>query len=158
MMLHLNPRLGSALIAVTILVAAPLMLPSTAMAQTSPPASAPAAPATIPAVEARIKSLHGELKITAAEEPQWQAFAEVMRDNAQTTGSLIQQRAAEAKTMTAVDDLHSYAAIIESHAAGVQKLATAFATLYDTMSDAQKKNADVVFRYRPRASQPKKSG
>ena len=81
-----------------------------------------------------------------------------MRDNAKTIRTLIQERAAKAKTMTAVDDLHSYEAIADAHAAGVKKLTTAFETLYASLSDAQKKAADAAFRRRPRPTQPKKSG
>ncbi len=123
-------------------------LPSAAIAQ-APPAAAPApaasAAATKPAhrlVEARIKSLHASLHNTTAQEPQWQAVATVMRDNAETTGALIKDRTAKAKTMTAVDDLRSYEAIADAHAAGVKKLTSAFETLYASLSDAQKKDAD----------------
>jgi protein CpxP len=33
-------------------------------------------------VERRIKELHTQLRITPAEEPQWNQFAQVMRENA----------------------------------------------------------------------------
>jgi len=98
------------------------------------------------------------LHITAAQEPQWQAVADAMRDDAKTIGTLIRERAAKAKTMTAVDDLNSYAAIADAHAAGVKKLASVFETLYASLSDAQKKDADAVFRRRPQPARPKKSG
>ena len=159
MMLRLTPQLISPFAAATILGAVLFILPSSAMAQASPP-PAPAAKAT-PAknpVETRIKSLHSALQITAAEEPQWQAVAEVMRDNAKTTGALIEERVANSKTMTAIDDLHSYGAIADAHAAGVRKLTTAFETLYASLSDAQKKKADAVFRRRPQPSRLKQAG
>jgi hypothetical protein len=157
MMLHLSPRIGSAFSVAIILGAVLFIPPSAAMAQAMP-APAPAAKAT-PAnnsVEARVKSLHDALQITAAQEPQWQAVAEVMRDNGKTTGALIEERMAKAKTMTAIEDLRSYEAIADAHAAGIKKLIPALETLYATMSDAQKKNADTVFRHRLRGSQPKK--
>ena len=163
MMLHLTSRISGAFAAATIFGAVLLILPSAASAQASPapappPASAAKAAPVHPRVEARIKSLHAALHITAAQEPQWQAVADVMRNNATTTGALIQERAAKAKTMTAVDDLQSYEAITEAHAAGVKKLASAFETLYASLSDEQKKDADAAFRRRPHASRPKKSG
>ncbi len=157
MMLHLPPRIGSAFTAAAMLGAVLFMLPSAALAQAAPP-PAPAAKA-MPApdrVEARIKSLHKQLGITAAQESQWQAVAYAMRDNAKATGALIQQREANAKTMTAIDDLNAYAAIADAHAAGVKKLIPAFSALYATMSDAQKKNADAVFSHRPGPPHPKK--
>ena len=48
--------------------------------------------------------------------------------------------------MTAVDDLVSYGEIAEAHAAGIKRLTPAFATLYASMSDAQKLEADKLFR------------
>lgn len=157
--------ISSGLTAAAVLGAILFSFPIAAMPQT-PAAAAPAAKATsakkvMPAgnrVEARIKSLHHSLHITAAQEPQWQAVADVMRDNATTTGALIEERAAKTKTMTAIDDLHSYEAIAEAHVAGVKKLTPVMEALYSTMSDAQKKNADAVFRHRPPQPSAKKSG
>jgi periplasmic protein CpxP/Spy len=165
MMPYLIPRIGGASAATIILSAVLFNLPSAAMAQASPGAM-PAAKATstkksTPAntsVEARIKSLHDGLQITSAQEPQWQTVADVMRENAKTTGALIEERAANGKTMTAIDDLHSYEAITEAHVAGVKKLIPAVEALYSTMSDAQKKNADAVFSHRTRPSPAKKVG
>ena len=108
-------------------------------------------------VEAHIKSLHDQLKITPAQESQWAAVAQAMRDSASNMQTLIQQRMQNAKTMTAVDDLRSYQTIAQAHLDGLNKLVPAFDTLYASMSDAQKKNADTVFQHRPRGA-PKKNG
>ncbi|HLI11361.1 MAG TPA: Spy/CpxP family protein refolding chaperone [Alphaproteobacteria bacterium] len=96
-------------------------------------------------VENRIKELHSRLKITPEQETQWSAVAQVMRDNAKQVEDLLKQRRANIQSMTALDDLRSYQAIAQAHADGLQKLTTAFQTLYDGMSDTQKKNADAVF-------------
>jgi len=160
MMLHLPTRIGGVFTAAAMLGAVLFMLPAAALAQAAPPpppAAAKAAPAP-DRIEARIKALHQQLGITAAQEPQWQAVADVMRDNAKSTGALIAQREANAKSMTAIDDLNAYAAIADAHAAGVKKLIPAFTALYATMSDAQKKNADAVFSHRPSHPHPKKPG
>jgi hypothetical protein len=69
-----------------------------------------------------------------------------MRDNAQTIEALTKARAAQAKTMTAVEDLNSYSEIAEAHAAGLKKFVPVFQTLYASMSDAQKAQADTLFR------------
>ena len=154
--------------AVVALTGALLVVP--ALAQTTPsappptpPTAAPAtptAPSTAPAtkaaptktskrlsgVDARIASLHKRLKITAAQEPQWQQVAQVMRDNAAQTEKLVKDRDAKLKTMTAVDNLQTYSDIAQAHADGLKKLVPVFDTLYDSMSDAQKKVADSVFR------------
>jgi len=60
---------------------------------------------------------------------------------------LIKARTENAKTMTAVDDLKSYSEITDAHADGIKKFTPVFATLYDSMSDAQKKQADALFRH-----------
>jgi periplasmic protein CpxP/Spy len=121
--------------------------PPAANPATPPPAAqpSPVRPTRVDRVEARITSLHAQLKITPAQEPQWNAFAQVMRDNAKTVDALIQSRVQNAKTMTAVDDLHAYQGIADAHAEGLKKLIPAFEALYASMSDEQKKNADAVF-------------
>jgi protein CpxP len=98
-------------------------------------------------VEARITNMHAKLKITAAQEDQWAKVAQVMRDNEKTIEPLIKARTENAKTMTAVDDLKSYGKITDAHADGIKKFTPVFATLYEGMSDAQKKEADGMFRH-----------
>jgi periplasmic protein CpxP/Spy len=137
-----------------------------ALAQTTPsapPAAAPAAPSATPTptpakppakpasrrtygIEARIKSLHARLHITAAQEPQWQQVAQAMRDNAASIDKMVRERNAKLRTMTAVENLQTYADIAEAHADGLKKLVPAFDNLYQSMSAAQKKDADAVFR------------
>lgn len=107
------------------------------------------------AIERRIADLHRRLGITAAEEPQWITVAQVMRDNAQAVAAAATAREEKLATMSAVDNLRSFQLLAQAHADGLDKLADAFASLYATMSDEQKKTADAVFRYqeqRPRRS------
>jgi protein CpxP len=111
-------------------------------------AHASASPSHVDRVEARIKELHAKLNITQAQEDLWTNITQVMRDNAQTTDALIKARADNAKTMTAVDDLKAYSAIAEDHAAGLKKFLPVFEALYASMSDAQRQNADTIFRNR----------
>ena len=111
-------------------------------------------------VEARIKALHEQLHITDAQEAQWNAVAQVMRDNAKAIEDLIKQRDQNIKTMNAMDDLRSYQALAEAHSEGLKKLVTVFGALYDGMSDDQKKTADTVFRRserRPSSRTPAKT-
>jgi periplasmic protein CpxP/Spy len=100
------------------------------------------------AVEKHIKELHATLKITPAEEAQWNEVAATMRDNARELDRAIDKRVASAASATAIDDLNAYAEIAQAHANGVKKLASAFTGLYSAMSDAQKKEADEVFSHR----------
>jgi hypothetical protein len=163
---HRNLAIAAAMVfgAVLALPARPAAADPVRLAQASPPqSSAPAQPArskpkAVDRVEAHIKQLHDQLKITPAQEQLWQTVAQVMRENAKTVSDLAEQREKQEATATAIDDLKSYASIAEAHAAGVRRLIPPFEALYDSMSDAQKKIADDVFRHRPRRAAPKKSG
>jgi LTXXQ motif family protein len=126
------------------------------LAQTTPaPTATKQAPATVSKastvdpVEARIKDLHARLKITPAQEDLWNKVTQVMRENAKTMDALRKARSEKARTMTAVEDFTSYAEITEVHADGIKKFIPVFSALYDSMSDAQKKNADTIFRRGP---------
>ncbi len=118
------------------------------------PASEPAADAS---VEARIKHLHKKLHITKAQQPQWDNLAQVMRDNAQAMRDLQKQRAANAQSMNAVEVVKSYESVIEAHEEGMKKFIPAFEALYNSLSDAQKKIVDSMFRSRARASAAKET-
>ncbi|MFM0504589.1 Spy/CpxP family protein refolding chaperone [Paraburkholderia caffeinilytica] len=102
--------------------------------------------ATHTPVDTRIDNLHTRLQITADQESLWQPVAQAMRDNASAMDSLRQSRTANASNMSAVDDLRSYGQVVDAHADGVRKLTSVFETLYNSMSDTQKHNADLIFR------------
>jgi protein CpxP len=99
-------------------------------------------------VEKHIKDLRNKLKITAAEESQWNVVVEAMRDNAQNLDRAIDRRDASVTSATAIDNLNSYADIAQVHATNVKKLASAFSGLYSAMSEDQRKVADEVFSHR----------
>ncbi|HEX7969504.1 MAG TPA: Spy/CpxP family protein refolding chaperone [Stellaceae bacterium] len=100
--------------------------------------------------EARVKQLHDQLQITAAQEPQWNAVAQAMRDDAKAMQAVIDKRRQSRDKMSAVDDLRAYQEVAQTHLAGLQKLIPTFQALYDTMSPEQKKNADAVFSHQRR--------
>jgi hypothetical protein len=97
-------------------------------------------------VEARIKKLHAELVITPEQEAAWQNVAQVMRENAKTMDEF--RMHASGTPGPAPNVIAAYAKTMEQHADGILKFATTFQSLYDGMSDEQKKTADEVFRYR----------
>lgn len=101
-------------------------------------------------VEAHLKRLHAQLKITPAEEDQWNKLAQVIRDNEHQIASLLDQRRQSVKSMSAVDNLRGYQEITQAHADGLKKLVPAFEALYSQMPDTQKKVADNVFNQRIR--------
>ncbi len=95
-------------------------------------------------VETRITELHEQFHTTPAQEAQFKAFADVMRSNAQTMQALFQQRV-EHPDMTAIAELRWYTQLTTAHGEALTKLVPVFDTLYQSMSDQQKKAADKVF-------------
>lgn len=112
------------------------------------PARSPSNPAPDRAtlVEQRIAGLHAKLQITPAQQTQWDQFSQVMRDNAQNMDATFKSRIKAMPSITAPENMQSYAQVAMSHAQDVQKLVPVFQALYDTMSDNQKRIADKIFR------------
>jgi hypothetical protein len=148
----------------TLVILASAFSMSAAFAQTAAPAgaSAPAMTAASQAagkarheqrVEDRIKYLHTQLKITSAQESQWNTFADVMRNNSETMGNLFEKRRADTN-ISALDDMKQYAEITQAHADGTKKLVDAFDPLYNSFSPEQKKLADDTFRRQPAEGGP----
>jgi len=94
-------------------------------------------------VDRQIADLKKQLKITPQQEPQFNAFAEVMRSNEQDLDKLMQQGGAN-RPPNAVEDLKQAQQLAETQAAGLKRLVPAFQSLYDSLSDQQKKTADQV--------------
>jgi hypothetical protein len=135
----------------TIVFASPFLSVSGTFAQ----AAAKTKPTPADPVEARIKTLHSRLHITADQESLWEKVAQVMRENAKAMADHRTEAAQNAQGRSAVDELKSYAAAIDAHADGIHKFIPTFQALYDSMSDAQKKTADAVFRSRISAAEKK---
>lgn len=158
MMSDAFPRRVTALLGATVLGLG-LLAPATAVfAQGTAPSPAvnSTAPSPRPAtresqINARIAQLRTELKITPAQTVKWDAVAAIMRENESSIAKLFALRNKETATMSAIANLRNYQEIADAHAAGMKKLVPAFARLYDAMSPAQKKNADLVFRQRAAA-------
>jgi len=131
--------------------------PTSQAPQAAPPsAPQPAPPALSPetraAVDERIAKLQSELGITEAQMPLWSAFAQAMRDNAASTDALFVQRAATVAKLSAVANMHSYAQIAHAYADNTERLATAFDSLYASLSDVQKRAADTLFQQQATAA------
>ncbi|RBM06325.1 Spy/CpxP family protein refolding chaperone [Novacetimonas cocois] len=139
-----------------ILPVAALLLPGVAMAAVPPTQPAPAA-ATAPLahtphdptpeqLEEHISTLHQQLHITKAQEKLWAPFAQDMRDNASRLHDAIENRRSSLPTLSATDNMQSYAALVAERAQDMQTLNQAFVPLYASFSKKQKKNADALFR------------
>lgn len=134
---------------------APVVLAQAAASATTQPASLNAGPDE--AVEAHIKELHNRLHITAAQQSQWDNLVAVMRSNATSMVDLQKARGQDASSMNAVEAIKSYQMVIREHEKGMDKFVPAFEALYSTMSDAQKKTADSMFRGNVRTASAKAS-
>ena len=97
---------SAAIIALLALPTAALAQPTQSPASAAPPAAAssPMTSQPVPGksmeerVENRIKQLHTQLQITPAEQPQWDQFAQVMRENARDMDQAFIQRAQQYPT------------------------------------------------------------
>ncbi len=99
-----------------------------------------------PNVEANIAALHQKLQITPAQETHFSSVANVMRENARAGARAPQPPPTNA---TAVDDLRAEIQYDEIELAGLKRLLPALEALYSTLSPAQKKTADMIFRQGP---------
>lgn len=143
------PLIAALALLTTPALAAPA---TTAPTATAPAAQSSAVPVHTPhdpspdQLETHIATLHQQLGITTAQDSAWNAFAQVMRDNAARFHDTIEQRRAKLATMSAPDNMQSYADLITQRAQDLQSLNMAFRTLYNGLSDTQKKTADTLFR------------
>jgi protein CpxP len=96
-------------------------------------------------IETNIASLHQRLQITPGQEAQFNAVANVMRENARAEASAPTQP----PNVTAVDDLRAFIMYSEVELAGYKRLLPALEALYATMSPTQKRTADAIFRQGP---------
>jgi hypothetical protein len=96
------------------------------------------------AVEQQTAELKKQLQITPQQESQFDAFAQQMHSNAQAMDSAMRQQA-QNPPKSAVDDLRAIEHLAETQLDGLKKLVPVFQSLYDTLSDQQKKTADQIF-------------
>jgi hypothetical protein len=96
--------------------------------------------------ERRIADLHSRLHITAEQTQQWDQFAQVMRQNATELEQTNRQRAEKLGSMSAVDNVQSFAQLEQQRATDMQRVVPALQALYAALSDQQKALADQLFR------------
>lgn len=105
-------------------------------------AQMPATPA--PNVEANIANLHQQLAVTPAQEPQFQALANVMRENAQMMASM-----RPPSNPNAVEGLRLAIQYGQDEINGMRRMLPALQALYASLTPAQRMTADQVFRQGP---------
>ena len=129
--------------------------PGAAMAPQATQGNAPAATAEAAAprtmlemVDQRIADMRSQLRITPAQERPWRRFAGVMRYNARALDQEYRRRGERLDSMSAVQNMQSYARIEQRRAMDVQRLVPAFRALYATLTPEQRRTADELFRER----------
>ena len=99
-------------------------------------------------VDQRIADMRSQLHITHAQEPQWARFAAVMRSNARALDRAYRRRGERLDSMSALENIESYARIERRRAMDVQRLVPAFHALYASLTPEQRHAADELFRER----------
>lgn len=113
---------------------------------------------TMAAVERQIADLHARLLISSTQSARWNRFANLMRDNAHEIDGIFQRRSDAMPTMSAMENMRSYADLSGRHAAEMRRLTLAFQSLYGVMDADQKRVADQVFRDDAALREPDKGG
>ena len=94
-------------------------------------------------VEGRLAFLKTELKITDAQLPLWNAFAQTARENAKEMEGMMQGgMMGMSQSETLPDRLALREKMMAAHLEALRKLKTAVNPLYAALSDEQKKTAD----------------
>jgi hypothetical protein len=95
-------------------------------------------------VEGRIAFLKAELKITDAQLPQWNAFADAMRDNAKAMQGMMGPMMGMGQDGTLPDKLAAREKQLTAQTEAIRKLKAAADPLYAALSADQKKTADEI--------------
>ncbi len=94
-------------------------------------------------VEGRLAFLKTELKITDAQLPLWDNFAQAVRDNAKAMGSMMHGGVTGMnQSVTLPEKLAIRERMMTAHLEALRKLKTAVDPLYAAFTDEQKKAAD----------------
>jgi hypothetical protein len=95
-------------------------------------------------IEGRLAFLKTELKITDAQLPLWNAFAQAMRDDASTMQAIPHPMMGMNKAATLPDKLAARETMLTARLEAVRKLKTAADPLYAALTAEQKKMADEI--------------
>ena len=95
-------------------------------------------------IDGRLAFLKTELKITDAQLPLWNAFAQAMRDNASTMQAMPYPMMEMNKAATLFDKLAERETILAARLEAVRKLKAAAEPLYAALNADQKKTADDI--------------
>jgi hypothetical protein len=100
-------------------------------------------------IEGHLAFLKTELKITDAQEPQWNAFADVMRASAAQMAGMMKQGAPMMQgdaTLSLPQRVDLQETHMAAHLDMLRKMKGALLPLYASFTDDQKRSADELFR------------
>jgi protein CpxP len=117
------------------------------LAQAGP---APAASGAGPGIDSQISDLRSRLQITPAQQPKFDAVAQIMRQNAQAMEAAMRRT----PPRNAVEDMRVEAEAAAAEAAQLQRMLPAFEALYASLSEEQKHMADQLFAGAPSGGEP----
>jgi hypothetical protein len=95
-------------------------------------------------IEGRLAFLKTELKITDAQLPVWNAFAQAMRDNATAMQAMPRAMTGTNKAVALPDKLAERETMMAAHLNALRKLKAAADPLYAALNADQKKTADEI--------------
>jgi hypothetical protein len=116
-------------------------------------ASSPNAATADQQMSEQLGDLQRNLKITPAQQPQFDTFAQAMRQNQESMDALM-RRNPPGGPRTAVAELQAQAEAADAEAQGLRHMLPIFETLYASLSDEQKRTADQMFAGPPGGNQP----
>jgi hypothetical protein len=95
--------------------------------------------------EGRLAFIKAELKITDAQTPQWNAFADAVRANASTMGDMHRSMASQHQPGAALPErLATEEKVLSAQLAALKKVQEAVSKLYEVLTPEQKKAADGI--------------
>ncbi len=103
-------------------------------------------------IEGRIAFLRAELKITDAQQPLWNGFAEALRSNARDMMGGMQQMMASMEGRTApglMQRMDGHERMLVAHLESLRRMKAALTPLYGALDDTQKRTADQLLIPRP---------
>jgi periplasmic protein CpxP/Spy len=103
-------------------------------------------------VEQRLSRLKGELKLTAQQEPLWQAFAEKSKAETDKGIQAMRERVQDAKQISAPERMAQMQSAMKQRLGAMESVNESFTRLYSSLTPEQKAAADKHFsaggRYR----------
>lgn len=94
-------------------------------------------------IEGQLAYFRAELRITEAQAPEWNAFAEAARTNARTLRQAFEQAMQPgAQPATGPAQMERHVTLLRRMADAAQAMSTAMTPLYNALSDEQKRTAD----------------